>query len=99
MKKAGRPPKGVGSGWRGRVLLALVSLTILALGSGTLVRGGLHYQNWWGGTMFAPFAIVIGGLGLFIAAFAPKAFAEKATRRSRTRGWPAGNARYYRHRD
>jgi hypothetical protein len=87
------------SGRKARFTLASISLTILTLGAGTLVRGGLEYQNWWGGTVFAPFAILIGMGGLLIAMFAPKAFTATTTNKhSRIRGWPTGKAPYYRDR-
>jgi hypothetical protein len=79
-------------------MLALISLTALTLGAGTLVRGGIEYQNWWGGIVFAPFAIVIGVGGLLIAAFAPKALTASASKHSRIRGWPTGKVRDYRDR-
>jgi len=36
-------------------------------GAGTLLRGQLHYPNYWGGAVFAPFALLIGALAIFIA--------------------------------
>ena len=79
----------------GRILLAIMSLPIFLLGSGTLFRGGLHYGNWWGGLVFAPFAILIGIGGFLIAAFKPIAIQGSPKKRSRIRGWPTGKARYY----
>jgi hypothetical protein len=49
---------------------------IVMLGAATLFHGKLEYYNWWGGIIFAPFAIIIGSLGLVIAAFKPKVFEE-----------------------
>jgi hypothetical protein len=37
------------------------------LGVVTLLQGKLHYQNWWHAPVFAPFAIVVGALDLFVA--------------------------------
>jgi hypothetical protein len=93
MKNAERPSKS------GRVLVGLISLTILTLGAGTLLRGGLDYQNWSGGNVFAPFAIVIGFGSVMVAAFAPKALTDESNKRRRIRGWPTGKARYYRNRE
>ncbi len=45
-----------------RVGLALIGFGILAFGALTLLAGSLHYTNFWGGLVFAPFALVIGAL-------------------------------------
>jgi hypothetical protein len=34
-----------------------------------IMRGQLSYQNYWGGLVFAPFAIVLGVLVLYISLF------------------------------
>ena len=67
------------------------------LGVGTLFQGHMGYRNWWGGAVFVPVAIVLGGLGLFAAVFMRDAFSE-TKKKSRIRGWPTGRARYYRRR-
>jgi hypothetical protein len=67
------------------------------LGVGTLFQGHMGYRNWWGGIVFAPFAILIGGLGLFAVVFKPRAFSE-TKKKSRIRGWPTGRGRNYRRR-
>jgi hypothetical protein len=99
MKKAERNRKAKTPSSSGRILLAFVSLMILILGGSALLRGNLNYQNWWGGVVFAPFAILIGLAGLSIVVFAPKALTGNVNKRSRIRGWPTGKARYYRNRD
>jgi hypothetical protein len=45
----------------------------LLVGGGTLTRltGKLHYSNYWGGNVFAPFAIVVGLILLFMAILGP----------------------------
>jgi hypothetical protein len=73
---------------RGELLLALISLIIFLLGVGTLFSGGLHYPNWWGGLVFAPFAILIGTAGLLIAAFAPMALRKAIKREAGFAGGP-----------
>jgi uncharacterized membrane protein len=83
-----------GPPWVRRAFLALISFLIVMLGVGTLFRGKIEYYNWWGGIVFAPFAIVIGSLGLLIAAFRPNVFLETAKKKSRFRGWPKGRSRY-----
>jgi hypothetical protein len=86
--------KTFGPPWVRRTILALISFLIVMLGAATLFHGKLEYYNWWGGIIFAPFAIIIGSLGLVIAAFKPKVFEETAERKSRFRGWPKGRSRY-----
>jgi hypothetical protein len=85
--------KTFGASWVGRTLLALISFLIVMLGVATLFQGKIEYYNWWGGIVFAPFAIMIGFLGLVIAAFKPKIFVETAKKKSRFRGWPKGRSR------
>ena len=40
---------------------------VFALGLLTLLRGRQYYFNYWGGPVFAPFAILIGALAVFVA--------------------------------
>ena len=92
MKKFGSPRAG-------RIAFALVCFLILTLGVGTLFQGNIGYRNWWGGVVFAPFAVLIGALGLFVAGVRPRLFSGTDTKtKSRIRGWPTGQARYYRKR-
>ena len=58
------------------------------------IQGKIEYYNWWGGIVFAPFAIVIGSLGLLIATFKPSVFLETAKKKTRFGGWPKGRSRY-----
>ncbi len=90
--------KGLGSPRGARIAMAVICFVILVLGVGTLFQGNIGYRNWWGGVVFAPFATIVGGLGLFIAGFRPKFFSDTAKKKSRIRGWPTGRARYYRKR-
>ncbi len=39
----------------------------MGLGVITLLGGKPHYQNYWHGSVFAPFALVIGALALLVA--------------------------------
>src|SRR6266566_1694229 len=66
--------KNLGSPRAARIAVGLVCFLILMLGVCTLFQGNVGYRNWWGGVVFAPFAIFVGGLGLFIAGFRPKFF-------------------------
>jgi len=47
--------------WTGRIALIFVGLSLVLTGAAALQSGRLHYQNYWGGSVFAPLAIV-GGL-------------------------------------
>jgi hypothetical protein len=51
---------------------------VLVIGAGclTLALGKLHYANWWGGPVFAPFAIIVGTIAL-VAAIRGKPFKGK----------------------
>lgn len=48
------------SKWTGRATLLVFGAILVIGGAGTLHEGGFHYSNYWGGAVFAPFAIVIG---------------------------------------
>jgi CDP-diglyceride synthetase len=50
-----------------RAFLGFVGAMVMALGVVTLLQGKLHYQNWWHAPVFAPFAVIVGALGLFVA--------------------------------
>ena len=60
----------------GRVALAFLGVVVISLGTLTLASGRLHYSNWWGGQVFAPFAIV-GGMIALTAAIRGKPFKGK----------------------
>jgi hypothetical protein len=47
-----------------------LSLALVLGGTHALLSGDLGYHNYWGGTVFAPFAIAIGVLLLLLAVFA-----------------------------
>ena len=80
-----------------RAVVAVISCVFITLGVGTLFNHAVQYRNWWGGVVFAPFAILIGVGMLVIAILRPKAFTPKKSK-SRIRGWPTGRSRYYRNR-
>ena len=82
-----------GPPWVQRTILASISLLIIMLGIATLLHGKIEYSNWWGGIVFAPFAIIIGSLGLLIAAFKPTVFLQTEKKKRRFRGWPRGRVR------
>lgn len=49
-----------------RSAFVALGLVIVLLGVSALLRGNLHYSNWWGGAVFAPFAILIGSMAVGI---------------------------------
>jgi hypothetical protein len=51
-----------------RAFLGFAGAVVMGLGVMTLLQGNLHYQNSWHAPVFAPFAIVVGALCLFVAA-------------------------------
>lgn len=48
-------------------MLGFIGVMILGWGVLTLLGGKLHYSNVWGGMMFAPYALVVGILVMFVA--------------------------------
>jgi hypothetical protein len=52
---------------RERAFLGFAGVLAMALGVVTLLQGKLHYQNYWHGAVFAPFAVLVGSLILFVA--------------------------------
>jgi drug/metabolite transporter (DMT)-like permease len=55
-----------GSLWPGRLALTFVGVSLILAGIGTLQEQRLHYANYWGGSVFAPFAIALGVAVLII---------------------------------
>ena len=55
--------------WFGVLFCGTLGLTIVLFGIGTLLRGQVHYQNYWGGEVFAPFAIVLGSVFAVVGAW------------------------------
>src|SRR5688500_11434344 len=55
--------------WVQRVMLFLFGTTLLFLGLATLKEGRIDYKNYWGGIVFAPFAIAIGAFILVVLIF------------------------------
>jgi hypothetical protein len=76
------------SPWPGRVALTIAALSLILSGFAVLQDGRLHYANYWGGSVFAPLAIVLGFFVLFIVVIRWRSFnvatpklAGKAARR------------------
>lgn len=52
--------------WPGRIALTFAGLSLVLTGAAGLRTGRLHYQNYWGGSVFAPLAIVVGIAALVV---------------------------------
>jgi hypothetical protein len=73
-----------------RVVFAVICLLIVLTGAGNLLKGHLDYRNYKGFYVFAPFAVLVGCLGLVLAIWRPKLFADQAKRRGRVGTRPTG---------
>jgi hypothetical protein len=51
---------------KGRLILGFAGMLMMGLGFIILLDGKLHYQNYWHGLVFAPFALVVGALALLV---------------------------------
>ena len=65
-----------------RLVAGLAGFTMIALGTGPLVRGEIAYSNWFGGMVFAPFAVLFGILTIYCAIFKPNWLAVKRAGRT-----------------
>lgn len=52
-----------------RVTFVFLSLFIISLGLTHFFAGDIHYSNWWGGLVFAPFTIFVGIFLLCLVVF------------------------------
>jgi hypothetical protein len=50
-----------------RSALAFMGVLVMGFGAVTLLSGKLHYQNYWHGPVFAPFALFVGVLIIVVA--------------------------------
>jgi hypothetical protein len=65
-----------------RIVAALAGLVILGWGLASILqRGDLHYTNWFGELVFAPFAILLGLVMILSALFKPEILGRPAVRR------------------
>lgn len=71
-------------------VVVLLGVSLILAGAAELLGGGLHYRNYWGGHVFAPFAIGAGLILFVIAVFGwrranerPPTLRGKAARRAR----------------
>ena len=66
--RSGQHNKAAQEQWRkGALLLGFAGFWIVILGATTLLLGRLHYPNYWGGAVFAPFALIVGILAIAFA--------------------------------
>lgn len=67
-----------------RIVAALGGLSVFGGGLGAILwRGDLHYRNWFGGLVFAPFAILFGLVIIFSALFKPELLGKSPKRLKR----------------
>ena len=90
MKKRAEPR------WQQRLVFGFLAAVLLAIGVGLLLRGDANFQNWRDQIVYGPFLVVVGAIAA-VAAFRPASFREEK-KKSRTRGWPTGRAKYRRNR-
>jgi hypothetical protein len=50
-----------------RAALAFAGAAVMFSGLFALLQGKLHYQNYWHALVFAPFALLVGALCIFVA--------------------------------
>ncbi len=71
---------------RSRFVFAIMSLTIVLLGLLAIFRSPiLSYRNWWGGLVFAPFAIVVGALFFLVMVIRPDKIGSNTSGRKEPR--------------
>jgi len=59
---------------KSRSVFLLLGLAAIALGVVPVLRGDLFYENWWGGLVFSPIAIILGLVMILGAVFKPNIF-------------------------
>jgi len=57
----------------GRLGLGFFGIILVLMGLSSIHKGELNYENYWGGVVFAPVAIIMGILVLIIVIFRWKA--------------------------
>jgi hypothetical protein len=67
-----------------RVVAGLAGLAVSSWGLGAIMwRGDLHYKNWFGELVFAPFAILFGLVIVLAALFKPELLGRSPKRLKR----------------
>jgi hypothetical protein len=72
--------------WYVRPGVVALGLGAMSLGLGPLLRGHRDYFNYWGGLVFAPFAVLLGSLFILMAIFGWKRFTRLGETPRRRRG-------------
>ncbi len=49
---------------RTRIKVGILSLVLVLSGAASVAAGRLHYPNYWGGIVFAPYAILVGRVAI-----------------------------------
>jgi hypothetical protein len=62
IKKRKIRPQGLSR--RTRMKVGILSLILVVSGALSLMAGHLHYPNYWGGMVFAPFAVLVGAVAI-----------------------------------
>ena len=52
-----------------RITLGFLGIVLIVLGVASLNTGNLHYSNYRGAPVFAPFVILVGSLLIFLVSF------------------------------
>jgi hypothetical protein len=65
--------------WYARLGIFCLGLGLLSLALGTLLKGASFYQNYWGGAVYAPIALIFGLLFLYGATFGWSSFLRRQT--------------------
>ena len=73
------------SGFWYRFVAGLAGAAMIAMGVASVLHGGVSYENWFGGLVFAPFAILLGVFTVFCALFKPRWLSTSPTGRTRMR--------------
>ncbi len=68
------------SRWFGALFCGSIGFTIVLSSLAVLGRGQLHYANYWGGQVFAPFAAVLGAAFAIIGSWKWKAITAPAAK-------------------
>ena len=68
------------SRWFGALFCGSIELMIVLSSLATFGRGQLHYANYWGGQVFAPFAALFGAAFAIIGSWKWKATTAPATK-------------------
>lgn len=68
-----------------RFVAGLAGAAMIAMGVAPILHGGVSYENWFGGLVFAPFAILFGIFTVFCALCKPRWLGGSPTGRARKR--------------